>query len=264
MWQLVVMLDGSQWFSWCKLPGEQFIPGKSKSAKKEKNRREGSSLLHSCLSRRHICVVFHLCVPGRHDKRDTDTIVKIRQHPGLLCVFLSWCLTLSTVISSSASAVVSSSSVLACWSWLSRAWRAACRLLIWDSRSCKDKVTSVTWRLISSFCSSCSSPICRGGSERISQRPASMWYGVERLSMASHTTTHLNKPKNPPTHQISVACFKMQCYLYLFFLKFTFATAKTTPLEISQKSLPLSRLSLNKQKPSTNVVKKMAFPRILF
>ena len=71
-------------------------------------------------------------------------------------------LTLSTVISSSASAVVSSSSVLACCSWFSTAWRAACRLLIWDSRSCSDRVTSVTWRLISSFCSSCSSPIYKG------------------------------------------------------------------------------------------------------
>lgn len=71
-------------------------------------------------------------------------------------------LTLSTVISSSASAVVSSSSVLACCSWLSRAWRAACRLLIWDSRSCSERVSSVTWRLISSFCSSCSSPIYKG------------------------------------------------------------------------------------------------------
>lgn len=69
------------------------------------------------------------------------------------------CLTLSAVISSSASAVVSSSSVFACCSWLSRARRAACRLLIWDSRSCKERVNSDTCRLISNFSSSCSRPI---------------------------------------------------------------------------------------------------------
>lgn len=87
------------------------------------------------------------------------TLHNINETASSLLFFLSISLTLSTVISSSASAVVSSSSVLACCSWLSRAWRAACRLLIWDSRSWSERVSSVTWRLISSFCSSCSSPI---------------------------------------------------------------------------------------------------------
>lgn len=79
----------------------------------------------------------------------------------LLYVLVCFVPTLSAVISSSASAVVSSSSVFACCSWLSSARRAACRLLIWDSRSCRERVNSDTCRLISSFSSSCSRPICR-------------------------------------------------------------------------------------------------------
>lgn len=64
--------------------------------------------------------------------------------------------TVSAWISSSASAVVSSSSVLAWRSWLSRAARAACRAVSWDSRSCRESCSSVSWRFSSSFCSSCS------------------------------------------------------------------------------------------------------------
>lgn len=71
-------------------------------------------------------------------------------------------LTLKAVISSSASAVVSSNSVFACCSWLSKARRAACRLLICDSRSCRERVNSDTCLLISSFSSSCSKPIWKG------------------------------------------------------------------------------------------------------
>lgn len=130
-----------------------------------------SSLLHSCLSRHQTCVVSHLYVPVRDDKRDRFSLPKLYNIKGAIIFSLfrslSLSFTLSTVISSSASAVVSSSSVLACCSWLSRAWRAACRLLIWDSRSCSDRVSSVTWRLISSFCSSCSNPIYKGKTEKV-------------------------------------------------------------------------------------------------
>lgn len=71
-------------------------------------------------------------------------------------------LTVSAWISSSASAVVSSSSVFAWRSWLSRAARAACRAVSWDSRSCRDSCSSVSCRFSSSFCSSCSRLTCRG------------------------------------------------------------------------------------------------------
>lgn len=59
-------------------------------------------------------------------------------------------------ISSSASAVVSSSSVLASRSWFSRAVRAACSPVTWDSLSCRVSCSSVSCLLSSSFCSSCS------------------------------------------------------------------------------------------------------------
>ncbi len=143
-----------------------------------------SSLPHSCLSRHQTCVVSRLCVPSGYDERDMGTwgeilqpaLYNIREYTDFSIRLLSLCLTLSTVISSSASAVVSSSSVLACCSWLSRAWRAACRLLIWDSRSCIDRVSSVTWRLISSFCSSCSSPIYTGRQKQGPFKVRGKWF----------------------------------------------------------------------------------------
>lgn len=129
--------------------------------------KKRSDLPHSCPSMHHICVVSHPCAPadmaretGRHHCQ-ADITPKTANDAS----FLPLILTLRTVISSSASAVVSSSSVLACWSWLSSAWRAVWRLLIWDSRSCRERVNSVTWRFISSFCSSFSSPIYTGRKE---------------------------------------------------------------------------------------------------
>lgn len=120
----------------------------------------------------------------RHQYQN-DITPKGAKNPSLL----SSCLTLRTVISSSASAVVSSSSVLACCSWLSRAWRAAWRLVIWDSRSCIDRVNSVTWRLISSFSSSCSSPIYIGKQWAMCDME-DHWKSV--LLFLSYTQQHVN------------------------------------------------------------------------
>lgn len=166
------MCDDMWSVSWCSVWGGLSIPGKSERAKKKRKRKKEWTAHRTAVSQgiKLSLYLVSVCLAGTTRKTEGDILLpewnNIQADTTVSSPLLSFSLTLSTVISSSASAVVSSSSLLACCSWPSRAWRAACRLLICDSRSCSDSVSSVTWRLISSFCSSCSSPICKGETEK--------------------------------------------------------------------------------------------------